>query len=194
MPLSFILPARRNRQTGVTAIELLLVLIIAGILVALGLPSFRAMVEENRVNSASNDLVTTMNLARSEAITRNATVALCATIATAGSDFAAATPVCQTDNAATGWESGWILFVDADNDGAYDAGEEILRRQAPMAVLMSGNANVDDHFSYTATGRSNANGTISVCPVDGGATSGKGNDVVLSTTGRARTEDKNDCP
>lgn len=57
--------------------ELMFTLVIAGVLLGLAVPSFRGMVHSNRVLSQSNDIVGALNLARSEAITRNANITLC---------------------------------------------------------------------------------------------------------------------
>ena len=66
-----------NSQSGFTLTELLAVIAIASILAALAAPSFRDMVRDNRVTAATNTFIAHLALARSEAITRRTTVALC---------------------------------------------------------------------------------------------------------------------
>lgn len=59
---------------GFTMVEVLVVLLILGILTMAGLPSFRSFVVNQRVQNASFDLMSSLMLARSEAIKRNANV------------------------------------------------------------------------------------------------------------------------
>jgi len=70
-------------------IELLVAVAILGILAALAAPSFRSLTQSQQVKAASFELFAALNLARSEAIKRNANVTV--------------TP------AAGGWEDGWSV-------------------------------------------------------------------------------------
>ncbi|MDT8427355.1 MAG: GspH/FimT family pseudopilin [Pseudomonadales bacterium] len=109
----------KKRQTGLTAIEMLIVLAIAGILLAVGLPGFQATVARMTTNSQAKILLSSLNLARSEAIKRHSVVAVC------GSNNG-------VDCAAGAWNAGWLVFADnnADADGAagsVDPGDVVLR-------------------------------------------------------------------
>ena len=73
---------------------------VAGLLLAVAIPSFRTMTVNSRLTSQVNDLVSALNLARSEAITRNGTISLCRV------DTAAAT-ACTTSTGVT-W-ANWIV-------------------------------------------------------------------------------------
>lgn len=57
-------------ETGFTLIELLMTIFILGIILAFGIPSFQNLFENNRVRRVNDDFITAVNLARSEAITR----------------------------------------------------------------------------------------------------------------------------
>lgn len=61
---------------GFTLAELLIVVTVLAVLVAAGLPSFAEFVRNQRVKTASFDLFSSLVLARSEAITRNASVTM----------------------------------------------------------------------------------------------------------------------
>jgi type IV fimbrial biogenesis protein FimT len=64
----------RRAERGFTLPELLVVVAVAGILLAAGLPSMGEFVHAQRVKTASFDLYSSLVFARSEAITRNSTV------------------------------------------------------------------------------------------------------------------------
>ncbi len=54
----------------------MIVVAIMGILLGVGVPSFRSMIINQRIKSASFDLYSTLMAARSEALTRNTTVTI----------------------------------------------------------------------------------------------------------------------
>ena len=107
---------RPRKIRGMTLLELMITLAIAGLLAAIAVPSFIPFVENNRYVTQINELQTSLNLARSEAIKRNNNVS-----------------VCKRDRDAechghdNHWHHGWLVFVDNDADGVIDAGDEVLR-------------------------------------------------------------------
>lgn len=98
-------------QNGVTLLELLIVLMIAAILAAIGAPYFGSFFNETRLSSTATLLMSDLNHARSEAIKRNQRVIMCVT------DGSTTSPQCDTT---TNWRKGWLVCVDADSDGACD--------------------------------------------------------------------------
>ncbi len=111
----------QSRSRGFTLIELITTLSVASIILTMGVPGFQTMVQNNRLSTDINRLVTDLNLARMEAIKRGEDVTICKRN-TAGTDC---------DNANT-WDLGWIVFSDPDRDGVVDAGEEIIRVTAEL--------------------------------------------------------------
>ncbi|GAB3343405.1 GspH/FimT family pseudopilin [Marilutibacter aestuarii] len=112
---------------GFTLVELMITVVVMGVLLAIGVPSFRYVQNSARISAPANELVASVQLARAEAIRRNGRMALCSS-----SDGATC--------AAGGAWNGWIVFADADRNGAVTAGEEILRRhvvEAPVVVEAS---------------------------------------------------------
>jgi prepilin-type N-terminal cleavage/methylation domain-containing protein len=57
-----------SRASGLTLVELLVVLAIAAILLALGVPSFQSVIRTNRLSAATDNFVASLNLARGEAV------------------------------------------------------------------------------------------------------------------------------
>lgn len=100
-----------------------MVLVVAAIVLAIGAPQFSEFRRNNRLSSASNDLLGALQLARTEAIKRQRTVALCAT-----ADPQAAEPACSA-----GAFSGWLVFEDADGNCQRAAGEPPpIRAEGPL--------------------------------------------------------------
>lgn len=66
--------AHCRRSAGVTLIEMLVVLVMAGALLALVAPSVRELLAAQRVQSINAELVTNLQFARAEAVRRNAQV------------------------------------------------------------------------------------------------------------------------
>lgn len=69
-------PARRPRRraAGFTVIEMMVVVMVAAVILALAVPSFRDFIARQRVAAVNAELVTALQLARSEAVARNKNV------------------------------------------------------------------------------------------------------------------------
>lgn len=83
----------RRMSRGFTLIELMVVITIAGVMLGIGVPSFKSFIAGQRVKTAAGDFSTAAIYARSEAIKRNAEVGLVA--------------------AAGGWKDGWSVKAGA---------------------------------------------------------------------------------
>ncbi len=71
--------ARRFRA-GFTLVELMVTIFVAAILLAIAVPSFQHITVSSRLTTTANSLVGALNLARMEAIKRNADVQFCGTV------------------------------------------------------------------------------------------------------------------
>ncbi len=69
----------RKQQLGVTAIELMVVVVIAAILLTIAVPSFNDLVNRRRVEGLANELSADLQFAHSESISHNADVSLTVT-------------------------------------------------------------------------------------------------------------------
>lgn len=105
-----------NRQEGFTITELLVVSLIAAILLAIGVPSYRYVTNSSRMSSEINGLLGDIQYARAEAIKEGQSVALC--VSSDGT----------TCSGSTHWQNGWIVFPDPTQGIAPVAGT-ILRQQ-----------------------------------------------------------------
>ena len=166
---------------GVTLIELVVTMAVFSIVLGIAAFSFKDVLWRNQVNVAVDEFVTTLNFARSEAVTRGQVVTACRSLNAASADNPA-TPVPSCDTiGGTGWETGYIVFVDADGDGLRDLNEEMLRVGTGPGggVTMAGNSPI----RYAATGFSPVavGGTVTV------ANASKTLYVILSNNGRVRT-------
>jgi type IV fimbrial biogenesis protein FimT len=67
----------RSQGAGFTLVELMVTLAVLAILLGIAVPSFQSVIQNNRLNTAINDVLGAMNFAKVEAIRRNATVRFC---------------------------------------------------------------------------------------------------------------------
>lgn len=132
-------------QEGVTLIELLVTLSVVAIIVAVGAPALRDFFAMNRMSAAVNDLVTSLHLARSEAIKRNAPTVLCPS-----DDWNSANPTCT---AAASLADGWIVVADPNNNAIVVQTHEplpgslLLQRDFDDAIGFSANGQLDDNLA-----------------------------------------------
>jgi type IV fimbrial biogenesis protein FimT len=96
----------KNRSQGFTLIELMVVLAIAATILVIGVPAFNNFRVNGRLTNSVNDMLSATVLARTEAIKRQTSVALCPS-----ANPTAAEPTCTADSTL-----GWIVFADADGN------------------------------------------------------------------------------
>ncbi len=183
----------RRPTRGVTLIELLVTLSVVAILLAIGVPSFQAVLARNRIAGITNDLMGALNLTRSEAIKRGKIVTICKSTNTDATDNSAAstpTPTCSTSST-VGWQDGWLIFVDDSSAmgaqrGVRNTGEQLLRVHQPSTdnATINGAPNFPDFLSYLPSGVSKAsslaNGAFAI------SSASEQRCIQVSTTGRAR--------
>lgn len=116
--------ARIDKGLGFTLIELIIVITILGILTSIALPAFTGFISDQRIKTASFDVISTLMLARSEAIKRNTNV----TVTSVGSN----------------WANGWS--VTATMGGAITT---ISSQAAYKKLTIKGPASL----SYNSSGR-----------------------------------------
>ncbi len=159
---------------GFTLIELLVTITILAVLAMVGVPSMTGIMDSTRLSSASNVFFSHLHLARSEAIKRNSRVVLCKS---------ADAVSCASSG---GWEQGWLVFHDANNNSALDSGETVIERAPPLAgnLRLTGNSNVARYVSFVSTGATIQAGTLCLQLASGG----EAREIKLNFVGRPRIE------
>ena len=135
------------RLAGWTLIELLIALSIAAIVLLLAAPSFKQLLAKQRIDTAGRDLLAAITLTRAEAIRRGERVDL--------------RPCDGVD-----WRSGWLIFVDANDNHTPDANEKIIHTHAALAQDLTITSHLHDksapYIAYTSDGRTRTNANSQV--------------------------------
>lgn len=171
-----------RKVLGFTLVESVSVVAVAVTVVSVAASPLGSLVDSTRVSSAANDVLAGLLMTRSEAIKRRQRVVMCKSAD--GSSCAGA----------GGWQQGWIVFVDRDNDGLRSADEELLHIQPalPASLRLTGTTPVAKYVSYAPNGATKLvgggfqAGTLTVCTQ--GRRGPSGRQVILNANGRPRTQ------
>lgn len=139
---------KRRTQLAFTLMELMVTLSIAAVVVTIAVPNIQKFIKNNKMTGVANDMLTSLTLARNESIKLQQPVAVCAS-----TNPKAADPTCTTGT----FTSGWIVWVDVNNNGLHDTGERVLTAEDALDPVISAGANNSFLVSYAATGFAQTN-------------------------------------
>lgn len=170
-----------SKSGGVTLIELLTVLAVMAVFQTLAVPAMSALLDSIRLTTSINTLLSSIHFARNEAVKRNDRVVMCKSAGTGG---------CVKSG---GWEQGWIVFHDHNNNALLDDGESKLLSEPALSknFKLAGKTPVANYVSYTANGTTQLisgafqSGTFTLCRQS--ETAVQAREVVISPGGRPRT-------
>jgi len=161
---------RSQAACGLTVLELLVSITIVALLASLGIPALRDLALNSQRVAAANSLVAAIQLARSAAVTRNATTTLCPS-----DDANSCVPAATAGNR-------WIV-------AAFDGSHEIpgAGPGEPLRVIdLTFTGDIISNraaFEFRPFPLRSTNGTIRLCDPRGGAAQ---RSIVISTSGRPR--------
>ncbi|PLY41266.1 type-4 fimbrial pilin related signal peptide protein [Janthinobacterium sp. ROICE36] len=123
-------------------LELLAVLAMAALLAAAAMPGLQQVLARQQLRAAATDLFSAIELTRAQAMARGQRVLLM-----------------PAGLGGTDWGTGWLVFIDRNTDLAFDDGDELLFRQAPLpagitAQFAFSSATAPFYIAYNGAGRS----------------------------------------
>lgn len=166
-----------QRDAGFTLVELIVTMTLVAILLVFVVPSFSALWRENRLATQANLFLSSLRLARSEALMRGMRVTLCKS---------ADGRQCTLDG---GYEQGWLVYVDQHNTAQVEDQASIIAVVPGMpgpSFHLTGNRPVARYVSYLADGRTSQHsgafqaGTLTLCDSPGARL------IIINSAGRAR--------
>lgn len=119
---------RRARQLGVTMIETLVAVGIAGTVTAFGIPNISQFRDTAAVNARFQAFDSALRRARHEAMARGELVSVCAIDPKTANQRQ---PECLP--AGRDWSAGWMIFVDRGDRGEIDDGDRVVWVEAAGA-------------------------------------------------------------
>ena len=167
---------------GFTLIELLVGLAVLAVMLGLAAPSMITMMQNNRMSSAANDLMSDLAAARSESARRGQRVIFCQN----SGDNA-------TCNATGAWQNGWLAFIDVNSNGALDAGTDVMfrvRQPLPTGITVTPAGGITNTLTATPIGLVTPQGTFKLCDSRAG---NFGRLITVAATGRASSAGTS-CP
>jgi len=141
---------------GFTLVEMMITVAILAVLLAIATPSFNSALLGSRLTSYANNLVASANLARSEAVKRNANISLC--VSSNGTS-------CESTGE---WKNGWIVACKTNDSIVCNASGTswlIFHHQHPASsgVTITETSSNLSEIVFPSTGVGVAPGILKIC-------------------------------
>ena len=182
-----------NKRHGYSVLELMLTVAVAGVLAAVGVPTFTNLALDSRRTAVANELLADLVLARGEAIKRGQPLVVCGI---SDSNRNGSLDPAERHCAGHDWTDGWMVgtWADLNHDGVVGSDElsplrESLTGAAGRLTVIAGNFSASPPVGPAGTAvikgfsRRSSNGTITLCDRRGPR---QARAVIVSPNGRAR--------
>lgn len=154
-------------QQGFNLLELMIALGILGIITAIAVPSFQTVSINSNLSTETNDLVSSLRLARSEAAKQGLNVTVCS--ANAG---------LTACSGSADWSTGWLVI---------DSGGNVILAREALTANTAGEMSIvgaQGSIVFNRNGFSSSARTIKLCGPNNSAERARG--VIVSVDGRIR--------
>lgn len=164
------------KNRGLTLIELIVTVSLLAITITFAAPSFVAVIQNNRSINLTNDLIGSLNMARSEAIKRGSSVSVCAA---SNQNF---------NSCGNNWNQGWIVFVNPDENNTFanNTTEPIIRLQQIHTQSADISLSPAGVITYTSNGFAASNSANKIFSISShNCVGNNARRISISPTGRA---------
>jgi len=178
-------PKPSNTCSGFTLIELMVVVAIVAVIGVFAVPAFVSFIENNRIKTQSSEFLSSLALARIEAVKRSIPVVVC--------------PGTTSGCSGSAWEDGWVVFADTNANGTPDSGETSLAVHGALAGSneLRGNTPLANRISFYPDGLVSElddgdAGAFTLClPADASNRWDRSRIILVSIIGRTRIATSN---
>jgi type IV fimbrial biogenesis protein FimT len=176
-----LMTSKQTKSEGVTLIELVVTISISAILLSIAIPSFSSVIRSTRLTTYANELVASLNLARSEAVKRGVQIS-----------------IRRKGSTNQNWDSGWDIFTDLDGDGVLDAVDTLLKTYPALTngfTLRTGTAAYQTFVAYLPSGLSlsSSGDTFRLCATSSDTANSRA--IVINALGQPKTSQGTEkCP
>ena len=133
---------------GFTLIELMVTVAVLAIILSIAIPSFSGILLSNRISTTANELRTTMQVARSEAVKRKKPVVVCR----ASADF----EKCETGK--SDWSVGWLMMSGNNVLKVWESGRTLVVQGPISTIEFAGDGSLSTAYSLKVNAQDCSNG------------------------------------
>ena len=145
-----------QQPKGFTIIEVMIAIVILALVMAIGVPSFVDFTRNRAVEDAATRWLADINAARAASISRSSLVTMCPFNTGTNTCSATGSCNCTTGTANFVWDTGWIAFVNADDDWQFSqaAGDVLLLAADGFEdnITLRSSQRAGRRFSFAPTG------------------------------------------